>query len=576
MIKFKTLRIKNFLSFGESFSEIDFTSNRSTLITGRIGSGKSSVSESLSFVLFGKSYRKANKSSLVNYKNNKDCLIELEFDIDNISYKIRRGIKPNIFEIYKDDILINQDSAIKDYQKYLEDNILHLNYSTFCNTILIGKASYTSFFKYSASERRKFIEDILSLNIISVMNDINKSNISKIKTDISDNKLEVAMIKTKLDSSMLYIKKIKKEFESNKTDKINELNEKLKSLSEAKSKCNQDIEDINENISNIYFDIDILNEYNSTKNIITQTIYKIDLKIEQLKSDIEKLTNNRSCNSCGQVITQEYRELKISEYDKMIESLICSKETNQTKLIELNDLIDSLTNNLKELNNLDIIKNNIQIKIYNFNDNIKDIEDELNKINLSSNSSIETEKELAKELLSEYQRQLEIKNSLLIELEHLETISEILKDTGIKSSIIRQYLPIINSIANEYLNKFGFHVKIEFDEFMNEKIFTNGFIEQSYVNYSAGEMLRIDLAMLLTFRYISKIQKNSDSNLLFLDEILDASLDQYAMDAFMEILNEQKDINVFIITHNIEKYSSSFDSELVFSKENGFTKIIKL
>lgn len=571
MIIFEKIRFKNFLSFGNSFSEIDFTSHKTTLISGKNANGKSSTLEALTFALYGKPLRKVTKPSLVNNKNSKDCLVELFFKTGNDNYLIRRGIKPNIFEIFKNDVLVNQDAATKDYQKYLEDNILHISYSTFCNTVVISKQSYTSFFRFSAYDRRKFIEELLSLNIFSVMNDINKQNINKLKSSLETLKTNLVIIKTKLDYTINYIKKITKENELKEVELKESINKEIDSINIELDNKRLLIQNLDSEYSRYAgFSTEQLDSLTKKIDSFSEVLIKANIRIEQLENEINVIKDVSQCNSCGQSISDELKTKKISEKNEILDNIkklkIDAEEKKNANISRRNTIMD-MANNINSIND-----KRIQLD--------KEIEFLQNKIISNQNqtvkiTNIDSEKLEAKKLLNDYQENLELKDSILSELEKLDFVSDILKDSGIKTNIINQYVPVIINYFNQYLLKFGFNIRVDFDSEFNEKFFVNGFHEQSYYNFSAGEMLRLDLAVLFVWRYITKLQKNSDCNILILDEILDASLDDPGIFSFMEILKEQSNLNVFIISHNSDKYGTSFDRELFFTKKSGFSQIIE-
>lgn len=574
MIIFEKIRFKNFLSFGNSFTEIEFKIAKSTVVNGKNGSGKScALTETLTYGLFGKSYRKANKPALINNKNNKDCVVEVYFKINNDSYLVRRGMKPNIFEIYKNDNMINQDAASKDYQKHLEESILHLSYSTFCSTILVGKSSYVSFFKLSAYERRKFVEDLLSLNIFSVMNDINKSNLVKLKQDYEVIKTDVKITKTKLDSTMQYIKKIQEEDEQKKIELVDFYNTKLDIININKSELNFGIEETESELSSLVFDIEEYDNLNYRIEEFKTVISKAEMRINQINNEITKTLEQTSCVHCGQDISEELKETKlassIEQQEKISKIYYDAKQKQELNISRKNELSDKLL----KITNLERHKTKLLEELRRLDSEYHNIESEMENLKSKVSTSVINEKEVAKQLLVDYQNYLEQKDSMLSSIENLDFINEILKDTGIKASIVKQYLPIIISTVNSYLTKFGFNIRMEFDEMFNERILVNGITELNYHNYSEGEKLKLDLSMILTWRYLNKLQKNADSNILILDEILTASMDDTGVEMFLNILKEMENTNLFIIAHAFDNYITYFQNEMLVKKDSGFSQI---
>jgi DNA repair exonuclease SbcCD ATPase subunit len=572
MIIFKKIRFKNFLSYGNTFTEFDLNRFSTNVLIGPVGNGKTSIVEALSFVLFGKSLRRVNKPALVNNKNNKDCVVEIEFSINDDLYLIKRGIKPNIFEIYKNDILINQDAAAKDYQKSLEDDILHLSFSTFCNTVLITKQSYTSFFKFNSHERRKFIEELLSLNIFSIMAEINKSNLTKTKQELEVLKNNIKITKTKLDYTVSYIKKIQSEEDLKQKTILDNSILILEEINSVIEKSKNEIYEIDKSLEDIVIDTSQIDILSRKIDSFSEILIKANIRIEQIEKNKEELNSSDSCHSCGQSISEEFKIEKIEKLNKLLSDIVNLKNDAITKKNLNTSKREVITSSINTRIELEKKKNELSRFI-------EQKQQELNRYvqesQLKENEILKSEKETAKILLQEYQTGLEEKESLLTSIENLDFVYDMLKDSGIKASIIKQYLPVIINTFNSYLMKFGFNVRVDFDSELNETFYTNGFLEQSYFNYSAGEMLRIDLSMLLTWRYISKLQKNSDCNLLILDEILDASLSSTDIEVFMDIIKEKTNLNLFVISHNIEKYSNSFERELSFSKHHGFSQVIE-
>jgi DNA repair exonuclease SbcCD ATPase subunit len=561
----------NKLRLREDLFDLRVNKNSEFFANGIVSHNSSGILDSISYVLYGKGYRKSTKPKLINDKNGKDCLVEIRFRINSDSYFIRRGMAPNIFEIYKNDILLNQDAATKDYQQHLEQNILKMNHITFCNLICIGKQSFSSFFEFDTNKRRKFIEELLSLNIFTTMNELNKFKISKLKQELEKLKTEIKITKSKLDYTASYIKKIQTE-EANKKESVRqEIESELFNLNSSMNKIDLALAEHDKNLQSINVDTSQLDSITKKIDSFNQVIIKADLRISQLNNTIDKINSEDDCQSCGQFIPPELKLSNIEKNSKLLNEILKLKSDAELKL---NDNIWKRDGIIRDVNDVTTIETE-KTQLYKDKDSITKQINLLNsKLNVQEvNSSIETEKETARILLNEYQSLLNQKESLLTDLERHDFISTLLCDSGIKGSIIKQYLPVLIDNMNKNLLAFGFNVRVDFDDQFNETFYYNGFTQRDYTNFSSGEKIRIDVSLLLTFRMIAKLQKNLDSNLLIIDEILDGSLDTSGLEAFIEILNEQDNLNLFIISHNKEKYGSTFDNEMSFVKINGFSTI---
>lgn len=569
MILFKNLRWKNMLSTGNYFTEIKLNNHTNTLIVGQNGSGKSTMLDALCFALFGKAFRNITKPSLLNSINEKDCIVEVQFDIGNKEYKVVRGIKPNVFEIYQDGVLVNQDAAARDYQEYLEKFILKLNYKSFTQIVILGSASFTPFMQLSASDRRSIIEDLLDIQIFSTMNSLAKERTSKNKENLLLKKNEIELLTQKYDLKSEHINKLNQDNDA----KIKEYEEEL---------------DLNKTQSEILqSEISRLQWKNTRLNNVVLQIPEIETKIKQIRKievqiegKITKIANDRhfyehndNCSTCKQTIPVEFKQ---KEFDDLI-----VKEKEFTDALE--DLKIKLNEKEVKLNKIKTFQtkmHDIQVEIATKNTSIKAIRlyvarlkglisdlgiTEKDDADLNELTIIKTQIKTAQEELKE----------LLEEKSYYEVATNLLKDSGIKTKIIKQYLPIINKMVNKYLASLDFFVNFNLDESFKETIKSRHRDDFSYHNFSEGEKQRIDMALMLTWRAIAKLKNSSSTNLLILDEVFDSSLDTTGTEELMKILHSLDDVNLFVISHKGDILQDKFANTIRFEKVKNFSRIIK-
>ena len=568
MILFKTLRWKNLLSTGNYFTEIALNSNANTLIVGTNGSGKSTMLDALCFGLFGKPFRAINKPNLVNSINNRDAVVEIEFSIGSKEFKIVRGIKPNIFEIYQDKVLLNQDAAVRDYQDYLERFILKLNYKSFTQIVILGSASFTPFMQLSSADRRAIIEDLLDIQIFSTMNGL-------IKERLSNNKdLTVAK---KSDISLLMQKyQLKKEHQ----DKLNQDNEaKVKEYEE-------EILLHRETIRTLHGDIDSLEQTKQTLSEVCAKIPENEKKItafkkveSQIESKISKVGNDRSfyehnadCPTCRQAITMEFKEGQLTELGTKEHELASALTELQTKITDQENVVAELREKEKELSNVRIQLATTQTGVKGLNDSIIKLEKQIKQIQKPKEDVDEDELDTIKKEVEQAQDELK---QLLDDKAYYDVASSLLKDTGIKTNIIKQYLPVINKLVNKYLTSMDFFVNFNLDESFKETIKSRHRDEFSYHNFSEGEKQRIDMALMLTWRAVAKLKNSTNTNLLILDEVFDSSLDTSGTEDLMKILHTLEGVNLFVISHKGDILQDKFANTIRFEKVKNFSRIIK-
>ena len=570
MLEFQKIRWKNFLSTGDNFTEILLNKSPTTLILGANGAGKSTVLDALTFGLFGKPFRKINKPQLTNSVNEKDCLIEIEFIIGKTKYLIRRGIKPGIFEIYHNKKMINQDSKIKDYQKYLEDNILKLNFKSFTQTVILGSATFVPFMQLSAKDRRDIIEDLLDIKIFSSMNEILKSRLIDHKENVRGNDNERNNIDNQIhlqESSIEEIKKDRKKLIQSSKKKIEEYQSKI----DENDAC---IEKLNAKIS-------MLNDTLVELKPVQKKISKMDSisagltsKIRSLKEDQEFFRDIDNCPTCKQDVDASHKEMMIAERKDKQKEIEQALEDFKNEYEVINARMDELLNTQSKVSNLtgDISEKTSHNR--GLKTSIKDYEKEIEELESTDTSTTKMRKEL-KKFIEQKQKIERIREELLEEREYLNVASTLLKDGGIKTSIIKYYLPIMNGLINKYLHQMDFYVNFTMDENFSENIQSRNRENFSYTSFSEGEKMRIDLALLFTWRDVAKMKNSVNTNLLVLDEVFDSSLDSNGTDEFLKLLNELGGNNVFVISHKGEILYDKFRSIIKFDKVKNFSKIVE-
>ena len=570
MIVFKSVSWKNFLSTGNSPNKVLLNKSQTTLIIGKNGEGKSTILDALCFSLFGKPFRNVNKGQLVNSINGKGCLVEVEFDINGKEYKIIRGIKPNVFEIWCDNEMINQDAASRDYQKILEQQILRLNYKTFTQVVILGSASFVPFMQLSSSQRREVIEDILDIRIFSTMNTLLKEKAQETKDAITRTENDIRSAKDKVENQQTIIKTITEA----KTTAIESIISKI-------SVNNAEILQTEGEIELILSEIDTLKASIHDKDNVTEDIdkaksirSKLLQKIETCEHHSEFFSEHDVCPSCNQDIAEEYKESIVKDLnEKMLD--------NNNKINELETILTNLNENLSKINEVvgQITDKNIELSTRNstitlLNKQIKELEAETQRVK-SDTTNIDEEKSKLKELAQDALNKITQKNELM-EHRNIEDVANVLlKDTGIKTAIIREYLPAMNKLINKYLNAMDTYIHFELDEAFNEKIKSRFRDEFTYASFSEGEKMRIDLAILFTWRSIAKMKNSVNTNLLLLDEIFDSSLDTAGTDYFLTLMNTLGEhSNIFVISHKGDQLFDKFRSVIKFEKRNDFSVIV--
>lgn len=566
MIKFKILKWKNFISYGNYWTSMDFEKNPTTIITGKNGAGKSVFLDALTFALFGKPYRFINKPRLVNSINDKDCLVELTFEIGKKSYLIRRGLKPVIFEIWCDGVQLPQDSKILDYQKQLEETILKLNFNTFCQIVVLGTAIYVPFMQLTAAQRREVIEELLDLNVFSRMNETLKEKSSIIKEQIKDVDNKIDIIKEKISVHQVLVNKLKNKSKEDLNNKLVELesnNKAIKNLQDSVSEQTSLIEQYTKK-SNILLKSNKINEFIDVKN-------KLLSQITSNNKTIHFYKNNDTCPICKQDIENTFKQSILEDKQKNIIEIENALKEIELKIIKHKEIEKEYNDYLSKITkcNVTIAEENIKIStLMNINTKIQQ------SISNSSTSEIETEEKTLKQYSDELNILYIDKQKFVDDKHNYDIIQGLLKDTGIKSKIIKQYLPLMNKMINKYLAAMDFYVSFNLDETFKETIKSRHRDDYEYNSFSEGEKFRIDMALLLTWREIAKTKNSTNTNILILDEVFDSSLDAYGTDEFLKLLKAlSQTINIFVISHKPDLLSNQFDSTIKVEKKNDFSKL---
>jgi DNA repair exonuclease SbcCD ATPase subunit len=569
MIVFKTVRWKNLLSTGNNFTEISLNASHTTILLGQSGSGKSTFLDALSFGLFNRPFRNINKNQLVNSINGKNCLVEVEFSIGHQQYLIRRGIKPNIFEILVDNNLINQESHTKDYQQYLERQILKFNFKSFAQIIVLGASNFTPFMQLKPADRRTIIEGLLDIEIFSVMNTLLKQRVSALKSAAQENEYAISLVKEKIVMQEKYLKDLTKDKDDKVKENLSEIKSNTKQMTsiEAESETfRASINDLNQKLS---FKTELLSQIESIRDIKN----KLDTTIKKTNKEILFFEENPSCPTCQQAIPEEF---KLHELNKK-RGKISGWNTG------LSDAEVALTKMMTRLQEAKTIEDQIEDLKYRIGKNqsvidgiaqfIKKMQKDTESLKQQSAVSQEQSDELAR-LKSELQQLESNKEQFATDRNLQEIATTLLKDGGVKSKIIKQYLPLINKHTNLFLNTMNFFVSFHIDEEFSESIKSRNRDEFSYENFSEGEKQRIDLALLFTWRTIAKMKNSVNTNLLIMDEVLDSYLDTYATENVLNLLNSEmfKDTNIFVISHK-DTISDKFKQTIRFQKKKNFSTI---
>ena len=566
-IQFKRVKYKNLLSSGNVFTTIDLDSEPTTLISGSNGSGKSSLLDAIVFGLYGKPFRKINKPQLINSINQKDMLVEIDFTVGGSAYKVRRGIKPTVFEIFKDEELINQDSAARDYQTFLEQSILGINYKSFNQIIILGSATYVPFMELPAWQRREIIEDLLDIQVFSTMGLLAKDRMNENKLAVNDNSYSIDMLQTKLDAATEHnesVREIRQVF-------VSQIKEKMKSHIEK-------IEGNKEVINNIQSDIEALIGTIADKQSIKEKLTTLKElqrdavnKLRAVEKSLVFYHDNDNCPTCKQGIDHDFKDDVTKQMDREVVGLRVSMVALADKEKTLQSRIDAISDvedQIKTLN-LQISENRGEINIAkraltSYKAELDSAEQEVEDIDLTKIQDLQSKMAI---LQAERKELVEDQATLAV-------ISTILKDGGIKARIIAQYIPVMNKLINKYLAAFDLFVDFQLDENFDEVIKSRFRDTFSYASFSEGEKLRITLSIMLAWRAVAKLRNSVSTNLLILDETLDGALDGIGIEHLIETLQTlNNDDNIFVISHRGEQFAEKFAAHLKFHKLKNFSEI---
>jgi len=569
MILFKTIRWKNFLSTGNQYTEVDFTKNSTNLIIGTNGAGKSTVLDALTFSLFGKPFRKINKPQLINSVNEKDCKVEVEFSIGNVEWKVVRGIKPAIFEIWRNGASLDQSAAALDQQKWLEQNVIKMNYKSFTQIVILGSSTFVPFMQLSAANRREVIEDLLDIKIFSSMNNLIKEKIRAIKEDIKvfELKKESLLDKVKMQEEFI------EELENRGNANINANKEKIANLDKeigdymSENTLNEDP------LRELIREQDAITGYAEKLRKLGNLKGKISQKVSTITKEHKFFIENTVCPTCTQSIEEEFRINRITDAQnkakelqsgyKELEEAIKEEEERERQFTALSKEISKLTNGISQNN----------IKINGCRRQIKNLEHEIQVLteNIANRNSEHEKLESFKDKLKTTYDELASKKDTI---SYYDFSYSLLKDGGVKSKIIKKYLPLINQQVNRYLQMMDFYINFTLDEEFNETVQSPIHEDFSYASFSEGEKMRIDLALLFTWREVARMKNSVNTNLLIMDEVFDSSLDGFGTEEFLKIIRYViKDANIFVISHKTG-LEDRFESVIKFEKIKGFSRMV--
>ena len=570
MIKFETLKWKNFLSTGDYYNEINFLDSSTNLIVGENGAGKSTMLDALSFALFGKAHRKITKNQLVNTINNKGCLTEVNFTVNGIQYRVVRGIKPAKFEIWKDGTMIDQSSHAREYQEILEKNVLQMSHKSFHQIVVLGSSSFVPFMQLNSTSRRDVIEDLLDINIFSKMNVILKEKISLLKGELENNNHSIEMVKTKIGSQKKYIRDLTAINTQHRKDKESDIAELQSEISE----LNLANETLSETVNNLMPTItDSLCNIRTNKSKLDEYYAQFKTQVKSVVKEAKFFDDNEICPTCDQDIAEDLRTskkdaatAKAKELKSAMDKAEVQQKQYQEEIAALEEKMASCLADQNTLNNNNQTIGRLQRSISKIQQDLQDMTDSDGDMGQANTDLTVLDSELHG--LTDDKFILNEKSS------YNRIASELLRDTGIKTKIIRQYVPVINELTNKYLQILDFFVHFELDDSFSETIRSRYRDTFSYDSFSEGEKQRIDLSLLFTWRQIAKMKNSVSTNLLILDETFDSSLDGEGVDNLMKIIDTLKeDTNVFVISHKTELEDAHFERKLSFIKDKNFSRM---
>ena len=570
MIVFKKIKWKNFLSTGDKFTEINLSEAKTNLIIGNNGAGKSTILDALTFSLFNRPFRKVNKSQLINTVNEKDCNVQLEFTIGGIDWKVVRGIKPNIFEIHKNGKVMNQHAATADQQRWLEEHVLKLNYKSFTQIVILGSASFVPFMQLTAPNRREVIEDLLDIKIFSAMGLILKERVRGVNERLREISIRKNLLEEKIDMQKGFIEEV--ESASKKDVKVKRI--KIDTLNEQIEMYEDDIREMSEELDVIRKDMEMLSDCNKRLRKLGNLRGKMSQKVSTITKEHKFFKEHTECPTCTQSIKEEFRIDKIKDAEtkakeleqgfKELEEAIKLEEEKESQFKERSKEATNLTHEISKTST----------RISGLQNQTRDIEQEIQTITEQVKNRT-TERHALDKLLGELEglqrdHSKESEKNVYNEFAHA-----LMKDGGVKSKIIKRYLPLMNQQINKYLQLMDFYINFSLDDEFKESVKSPIHDKFSYESFSEGEKMRIDLSLLFTWREIARMKNSANTNLLILDEIFDSSLDGFGTDYFTKIIKYVvSDANVFVISHKTDDLIDSFDKIIKFDKIKGFSKLV--
>ena len=567
MITFKKIKYKNFLSTGNTPIEGDFSKSKTTLIVGTNGSGKSTLLDAICFVLFNKPFRLIKKDQMINTINLSDCIVEIDFIVGTVPYKVVRGIKPNKFEIYKNNKLINQDANNIDYQKYLEKTIMKLNYRSFIQVVMLGSSSYEPFMKMKPRYRREVVEEILDIRVFGLM-DLNlRSQQSDLQKRLTDVRHKVDILKTKHDTESQYLDTLK-----SKGDTFKEVKEKSLQQNETNKRVyEKKIEQLNVDLAVHNEKIKEKSSFDSKLVKLNKLESKISSNLENHKKTLDFFEKNDTCPTCTQPIDKDFKYEKCKTTKDKIDNLSTGLKELLSEITKTEERIKGFDNVSTKINDMRVDIAKINNSLENINYNSDAINEELKNFSSENDiSSIENKLEVMKVDIDTSKQELD---KIIEEKGYVDILREILNDTGAKAKIIKKYVPIMNNLINKYLQSMDFFVSFNLDEEFNETVKSRFRDNFNYNSFSEGEKMRIDLALLFTWRAIAKMKNSANTNLLILDEIFDSSLDGQGTDDFFKIIGTLKNENIFVISHKGDILFDKFTNIIKYEKYKNFTRL---
>ena len=569
MITFQKIRWRNFLSTGNSFTEVNFQSNHTNLIIGTNGAGKSTILDALTFVLFNKPFRKINKPQLVNTTNERECVVEVEFEINTRQYLVRRGIKPSVFDIIVNDTPLHREADDRAMQRILEESILKLNYKSFTQIVILGSSTFVPFMQLTTANRREVIEDLLDIRVFSAMNNIVKDKLREKKEQVKSLDLRKENIKDKMKMQENFIEELENRGNANinaNKEKITKLDTEVGIYISENSKTEEEVFKFTKDQEEVIGAGDKLVKLNNLKGKISQ-------KVSAITKEHKFFTENTVCPTCTQTIEEEFRLNRITDAQNRAKELKDGYEELENTIKfeqERERQFNALSKEITKLNH-EISQNNTRVSLNQRQ--IRDLENEIQTItkNLANRN---TEHEKLEEFRTNLQKTFEELSKKKEEIVYYDFAYSLLKDDGVKTKIIKKYLPFINQQVNRYLQMMDFYINFNLDEEFNETVKSPIHEDFSYSSFSEGEKMRIDLALLFTWREVARVKNSVNTNLLIMDEVFDSSLDGFGTDEFLKIIRYViKDANIFVISHKSDLHDK-FESVIRFEKIKGFSRMM--